>query len=487
MKKFILISILILAVAGTIFAQESPTYAATGGLFSTSADNFMVVNQYDGAEFEKTLALVSFAQNNKANLGFAGKAGGLYVGAYYSGNFWSGLVPFNYTEQYTSWLGTDFKTVRNYDFGPAGANNPHAQIKAKVDAGGIDNNIGILLGVADMGFKLSFSTQHQGFRDENFAVVNGGAVLERVESAEADYGSITPGLAWGIAKDLTENGIRPYVTLDLEFVRDYMKYVAASAGETFEIIGASGNYANLTLGLGLGGVTFYKKEAFELSLDLDYVLSFSIPGENEYNYTDGTKTKVKTFKGIYSGTGFSEESFVSNDITPALYGSWSDGKLSFAFGIGLNLLFTTETTTALDQKMIGSSNDTLIKQGNSVEKGYFGFEPTFSLAAQWQIHPKFALNIGGEIKLNAAETTTTTTTAYANDSEQTNGKSIVVESDAGGTDNTLSLGTIFDMTKNLTVEASLGISNTNNTISVFSTTTTNGLFVFADILFTAKF
>jgi hypothetical protein len=475
MKKFILISILILAAAGMIFAQESPTSTTTGGLFTTAADNFMVVNQYDSVEFEKNLALVSFAQNSKANLGFATKTGSLYIGAFYSGNFWSGLVPFDYTEQYTTWPGGD-KTVRNYDFT---AGDPRAQIKTKVDSGGIDNNFGVLLGVADMGFKLSFSAQHQGFKDENFAAITTGPDMY-LKSGEADYGFLTPGLAWGFAKDLTENGIRPYVTLDLKLVRDYLKYVDADTGNT--TILASGNYANLALGLGLGGFTFYKKEAFELSFDVDYVLDFDIPGQNEYSYPDGGGTKVKTFNGLYGGgNDYSEASYIGNDLTPALYGIWSDEKFSFAFGVGLNLNFHTDTTGA----MVLNASNSLVKEGASVEEVYFGFEPTFNLAAQWQIHPKFALNIGGEIKLNAVSTTTTTTEGYANGSKLSNAKTVAVVSGVGGTDNKLSLGTIFDMTKNLTVEASCGISNAINAISVFDTT--NGLFIFGNILFTAKF
>ena len=90
-----------------------------------------------------------------------------------------------------------------------------------------------------MGFRLTYRTNYQSFNESNIVSNN-----QLYKSYQAENGYITPQLAWAMAKNLTKNGIRPYVTLDLAFNRDYVKTVTAgpdNLGVTGAYIGRSSN------------------------------------------------------------------------------------------------------------------------------------------------------------------------------------------------------------------------------------------------------
>jgi hypothetical protein len=481
MKKIFLISVLVLAAAAAIFAQsvpdgwESPTSAATGGLFTSYADDFINPSWYDGVEFEKFYAMTSFANTNKVNLGFAGKAGGLYIGAYYGGNFWDGRLGFPYIEQRVNWLGQFKDGVRVYT-------------EANLDIFNADlpeNQLSLLIGVADMGFRLSFYSQYQSFKRDDFIL--DAAVDQTVKSGKIESGVITPQLAWGMAKDLSENGIRPYITLDLGFNRAYQKgEIYISTSETDEMVTTSANYLEPVLGAGLGGYTLSSKDGFDISADLDYTLTLRFAGKNEYNYLDSNSDyKVSSFNGINDEDDLYETSYSNHLITPSIGGTLSKEKFEVSFRLYLNLEFENESQIPMDFKA-GSTDGTLVKEGSGTKDSSFYFYPECAVAAQWQIIPKLALNIGGQITLGAAYYSNQTFSLYENDKEASSSK--VISSGFGAVSNKLSLGVIFNMTDNLTFEASCGTGSgaSGNGISVFASTA-EGLFYFGGILVSLKF
>ena len=485
MKKIFLISILVLAAAGTTFAQsvpdgwESPTSAATGGLFSSNADDFINPSAYDGLEFEKFFAMTSFENTNKVNLGFAVNAGSLYIGAYYGGNFWQGRLGFPYTEQRESWLGVPKDGVRVF-----------TQANLEIDPDDLpENQLSLLIGVADMGFRISYYSQHQSYKDENFKIGSGiGNDVRYVKSGKTEAGLISPQFAWGMAKDLSENGIRPYVTVDLPFNRTYQKgEVYISNTEIEERVGTSANYLEPVIGVGLGGYTISSGENIEFSVDLDYAFTIKLAGNNEYNYTDSSgDTQVASFSGINDEDYKYETSYNNHFISPSIGGTLSKEKFEVSFRLYLNCEYENEQEIPLDFKE-DTTNGTLVKTGVGTKDSTFKFYPEFALAAQWQIIPKLALNIGGQIAFGAAYFSNQTFSVYDNDKEVSSSK--LISSGFGAIENTLSLGVIFNMTDNLTFEASCGTGSgaSGNGIGVFDTTTDKGLFYFGGILASLKF
>ncbi|MDR2574955.1 MAG: hypothetical protein LBC52_00765 [Treponema sp.] len=476
MKKLFIFMALILITTAVVFAQNqvtsgsiampgspnwaSPQFTATQGMFRDAADNFIRPDYYSAVTFDKFFAMTSFASTNRVQLGYAGKIGNLYIGAAYGGSFWAGYTQLNYTEQeYGAWPGGS-KKVPVYGFAP---DNPFN------GSGDTENRIAVLLGTADMGFRFTFSSVNHELISIKDSVL-GGAVGP-VKSYEAERGSITPQIAWAMAKDLTENGIRPYVLLDLGFVRRYIKGEAAGGGV---YVANSENHFDPKLTLGLGGYTLYKSDGgFALLADLEYVLALRFY-ENEYTYMDGGDSKISTIKGLNSAAGLTENTYNGHRITTALVGRWSGGPLGLRFRLNLPVTLIGEEST--DMTVNGSDLDSGEKRTTSS----IDFAPYLQLAAQWKIVPKLTLNAGGRITLTAVGQTTIDTDYKTTPATSTK----EIKEVYGNTTNNLTIGFTFLPTDNLTFEASTGIG-ANNSINVFDAA--NGLLSFTSLLVELRF
>jgi hypothetical protein len=478
MKKFFIFASLILISAAAVFAQavtssspampnwSSPQFTATQGRFRSAADNFIRPDYYNAVTFDKFFAMTSFAATDKAQLGYAGKIGNMYIGAAYGGNFWANYTDLTYTEQeYAAWPGGS-KKVPVYGFNYS---NPFTSKTP-------ENRIAVLLGLADMGFRFTFSSVGHELISLKDSVVGGSAV----KSYEAERGRIIPQIAWAMAKDLSENGIRPYVLLDLGFTRDYIKGETISAiGPNNAYVGYSENSFDPKLTLGLGGYTFYKNEGgFKLLADFEYALELRI-FENEYSYQNGTGyyeiAKIKGINGGGSG-GLSEDTYSGHLLTPALAGQWSGGPLALRFRLNLPVTFVGAEST--DMTINGSGLDS----GDKSSLSFIGFNPNLVLAAQWKIVSKLTLNVGGRITLgNIGQETTETTSKGTPGIPSTSTKTITGR--RGASSNQLTIGFTFLPTDNLTFEASSGIG-TNNAINF---TEDYGLLNFTSLLVGVRF
>ena len=466
-------------VAGGLWAQgmalgdwESPQSAATQGRIRSAADDFIRPDSYTSARIADWFTMASFrttlsdgTATNAASLGYAKTLEKVYIGAYYGGTFWANLERFNYTERNeTGWPG-GAKTIRVYDDLTI-SSNPN-------------NRIALLLGVADMGFRLSFYSTHQSFSKKD--IEGPGPVY--YTSYKTDVGLISPQLAWSMAKNLTENGIKPYATVDLNFTRNYTK-VEEAGSDAGEHVLTSANRVEPIFQVGLGGYTFYTKEAFRLSADLEYRLTFRA-WDNELSYT-GADGKYKTIKvkGLYnSDTDITEQTYVNNWIRPSLSGQWSGGPLALRFRLDLVTQIRGEKSSELER-----DGDKLVKDGNDQRTTTFTLNPDFRLALQWRFIPKLALNAGGRINVQAWQVATTKGSTYTSDKEDNDSSYKAVTKTYGDTARSLTAGVTFNPTDNLTFEAAIGNSGglTDNRVKVFSVGD-DGLLNFGNILISLKF
>jgi hypothetical protein len=411
-----------------------------------------------------------------ATAGFATKAKDIYIGAFYNGNLWANMPVNNYTEEEPATVpngGTGGKTYNVYgNINVGGTNNPV-------------NNVAVLIGVANMGFRLTYRTNYQFFNKNDIVTGN-----QLYKNYHAERGYIAPQIAWAMAKDLTKNGIRPYAAVDLVFDRDYVKTETSgpdSASNTGENIGRSLNHFDPSLSLGLGGYTLYNKDGFKLSGDLDYVLTFNIYN-NEYSYVDGGAYKTGKIQGTYSpgSSPYLEQFFISNALTPSLSGSWSKDKVALKFKLNLPVTLSNK-----DQNTMALDGDKLVYNGASNATTTFVFRPDLRLSMQYKIIPdKLTLNTGARIQATALTLETTDQTYYnmgdkASSRKIHNNNFINIGS---GTQfvSRFHIGAAFNFSENVWAEAATGVSNAYGEGAI-ETFAPGGLFSFGSILVGLKF
>jgi len=486
MKNKVLMLALSMSVITTIevWAQNlpanlwtSPQSTTTEGRYRSNADDFIRPDAYTGVKFNKWFGIISFLDDSLmgplATVGFATKVNNVYIGTFYNGNLWSGAPVNNYTEEVPSTIpngGVADKAYNVYYISPSagGSSNPV-------------NNVSLLIGVADMGFRLTYRTNYQFFKESDIVFSD-----QLYKNWQTEFGYIAPQIAWAMAKDLTGNGIRPYVTVDLVFNRDYEKREPSGSdisGTTGEQTVRSLNHFDPSLSAGLGGYTLYNQDGFKLSTDFDYVLTFNIY-DNEYSYAENGKYKTGKIKGTFAPGSFkyNERSFISNLITPSLSGSWSKDALALKFKFNLPLTFSSEEQNGMD---LNSSNK-LVYHLDSNSTSTFTFRPDIRLALQYKIVPnRLTLNTGARIQATALTLETVEQKYYdygtkkytRKQHKDSNGNSFV---------NRFSIGTTFNFSENAWVEATTGVSNAygEGAIDVFKE---GGLFSFGSILLAFKF
>ena len=452
----------------------SPQRQATAGQFWSDADLFIDPRGFSVPEFDNIFTLISFDSSQMAKLGFAARFGPLYFGLYYGGDMLN-MVPHNYTER-TAGDGffSEGKKMKVYTALPGylGGNLPN-------------NNLSLLFGFADMGFRLSCkSTYWNRVLNEDFL-----AEANYYKSFIDERGDINPELAWGMARDLVPGlGIKPHVYISLNFFRDYQKFERYTSADVIqEDVTKSNNVTTLDITAAMGTIKIVNNDAFEFGVDLWY--NFAMPiYDNEYMYTEGTERKIaKGYKGLYSAAGsFAGLSETSHKVTPYLLVSWSGErmKLSAELGFELGFGFSSESVMTLE-----SDSSVLQKNGIEINESSFGFNPTLSLGMQWAIVPeKLFLNAGGCLSFGNIKLITVESSEFENGGKKDGTSEKEVNDTFSSAQTELSLGLTFNVTRNVSVQANCGIAS-NNVVNLFKSDSVggSGLAVFTGILATVQF
>jgi hypothetical protein len=480
---------------------SSPQSTATEGRYRSNADDYIRPDSYTGLKFDKWFGMVAFltessisynegASDAVATAGFATKISKVYLSAFYSGNFWTWSPSNGYTEQSfpagsAPSGGVADKTYKVYG-------TPSAAIKNI-------NNAAVLIGLADMGFRLTYRTNHQSFNKKDFVVRTnlGGQPptynYQLYNNFHIESGYIAPQIAWAMAKNLTKNGLRPYITADLVFIRNHerMKTVGADAsGNSGEKISFSENHFDPSFGFGLGGYNFYEKNGFRASFDFDYALTLNL-FNNEYSYVENNQYKTGKIKGTFRPGVYPivEQNKLANLITPSLSGQWSKDKLALKFK--LNLPFTLDIEKKAN--MIFDGNNNPINHGENQAFTVFTFRPDLRLALQYKIIPdRLSLNVGARIQATAITMRTIDYKSYDNGNLiETSKIHEPTYADNTGTGNRFvsrfSIGASFNFTENAWAEANTGITNVygDDAVNIFSSD--KSLFAFGSILVVVKF
>jgi len=488
MKNKVIIFTLILSMSAAIglHAQNlpgniwsSPQSITTEGRFRNNADDFIRPDAYTGVNLDKWFGLVSFLWDEATygaimTAGFATKVKNLYVGTFYTGNFWTNAPVNNYIEQEPAVVpsgGTVGKVYDVYTSAPSvgGATNPV-------------NNAAVLIGIADMGFRLTFRTNYQSFNEND--IVTGDQLYKNYQ---IERGYLAGQIAWAMAKDLTKNGIRPYMGLDLVFDRDYQKTTTEgpdSDGNTGAKTGYSLNYFAPEFSAGLGGYTFYNQNSFRVSCDIDYVLGLKTY-DNEYWYDTEGENKTGRIKGIYSpgNNPYMEKFYFSNLITPSISGSWSGNRIALKIKLNLPFMISGEDQNSMD---IDSSGN-LFYDGASKSISTFTFQPDLRLAMQYYIVPdRFILNLGARIQATVI-TKESVIEAYYNNNVKTASQKLHQDTSGGSFVSYFHIGSAFYFTENVWIEATTGVTKSFGNQEAIEIFAPGGLFSFGRIMVAMKF
>ncbi|MDR0443970.1 MAG: hypothetical protein LBH44_11245 [Treponema sp.] len=488
--------LLLMAAASSLWAQsepigfrESPQSIATRGRFRSAADDFIRSDSYAGLKLENWFAMTSF-QNTDLALGFAKKLGNAYLGTYYAGSLLRHQDS-TYTERHLPFK-YDTKADNKMLF-PVYGTDPYTAIKATQP----NNRVAVLIGIADMGFRLSYASNHQKFSESDIAHGAGDPFAGTYyKNYVAEYGFIAPQLQWAMAKDLTKQGIRPQLTMDLMFFRDnnkVEKYTELDGKTNGAQINQSANYIEPRIELNLGGFTLYNENGFKGSVDLDYRLRLRSYDDNEYSWFDTSgKNKTASVNGTVTGSTVKEIDYAYNWIRPSASAGWSSGNVGVKAKLNLPLDFTSTETTTSYVSNDPSKKGKLIKEDYS-DKFVFKFEPGLDLAVQYKIVPdKLTLNAGGRLRLSAITVTSDGSVEYEDEGkkEVPYSHENLSETKFDNTNTGLYVGANFNFTKNIWLEAVTGVSD-GRTVGVFNDSNVSGgnggLLVFSSFLAGLKF
>ena len=464
LKLFMALAVvaLLTIAGGNLFAAPyffiSPQKQATANQYYGDADNFISPRYFNDMEFSKWFGVVSFqteefekhsGATEMIQVGLAAKFGNIYTALYYGGNTMA---------RPTDTYAVNREGRRSYPDFPALYNLDGTTPKLPHNEGAV------LIGVNDMGFRLSYVHEH---RKHNFKNIDIGNVLYSTYLNE--YGHINPEIAWGMTRDLIPGrGLTPHIYVDMDFFRDYYKYnTQATVGE---VIGRSNNEFNLGLTVASGGVTLFEKNNFNIGLDLWYTMGLGFIN-NEYQH----EGQVRKYKGYYSGSinDMAEITGINNhNITPYLYAYWDNEKIALSAELGLDFGFGGYKESDMQMNSAG----TLEKDGPETKYSLFSFIPTLDLGLQWTVVPeKFFINVGSSIGFFDLELNKVTI-----DEDK------IVHNVFEGAYTRLMLGFNINPTINLGFQAMAGVDIDTNNISTFRTTG-EGLAVFSKIMATLKF
>ncbi|MCL2139456.1 MAG: hypothetical protein FWH41_08005, partial [Treponema sp.] len=404
---------------------------------------------------------------NMMQLGFATRLGGLYLGAYYGGNTFAQWREQTYYEE-------DGKRVYRNPWDIEVSNYP----------GEPHNEASLLLGVADMGFRISYVHSYRSFKRDDFNVGSLGSYTSYVTYKD-EYGSINPEIAWGMARELIPGrGLQPHVYIDLDFFRDYRISDTGSGDD----IDHSNNEFTLGFTAASGYFSFFNQNGFDFGIDVWYTLNLKTFG-NKYTLTPGGD--IVSFKGKLITdpadpfAGRYDVSYNAHWLTPYLYAGWSGEKLELSAELGFEFGFSGRRNRGL----LLSASDQLWDGADTKVFG-FSFAPTLNLGLKWGIVPeKFYLNAGsgisffGEGGLGVDKLTIDTYVSNGKVGDTVKATNSFFD----GALTRLMLGFTFYPTVNLGVQAMSGVDISSNNINVFNTGTAAGLAVFSKIMVTVKF
>jgi len=438
-RKVTVMAVLAVLLAGLspLAAQQSETNKATATVFTNDVDIYMDVIDFKNLDLGKMFSFAGVRRNN-LELGYAGKMADNYIAAYFSGNFYQ-LADAGYDITVET-----SPTVVNGEI----VSESIVVTKALNDNPGLaENELSVLLGLGNMGFKLSIY-QNQAFYQapagmpDSVVTTDTGTdtiVTEEYTKTSRVEGYLLPLLTWGMPMAFGENTLKPRISLGALLVQSNAK---ASYDENTTVngetpIGASvlhGEYirkqGSLSPVLGANiGLDMPEKEGVQMGFGLEYGLTVNLYPSKMSERTIQTSTTV-TFADttVTEGeTNASNPGFgMVNTLAPSLYYTKTIGeRLSVGFNSRIGVSFenskhSAQTTQVINTTFTSNSGNvadnyeevyTAFTPGDTVSSMELSIDPSINFGFTYQVVPgKFQVNAGYAIQAPVFSTTRTLTT-----------------------------------------------------------------------------
>jgi hypothetical protein len=437
----------------------SPTKSSTAGLFTGAADDYLDVNAYNSVEFNSFFSYGSLASMVVGQFGFAKRIGAVYVGAGYVGSMGRGWERVDLTECEIDVSGLGLGRWKKLNEADA----INGDIGAVLPLNGNNERFAVLIGVADMGFKIGFAADRKSFEAEDvyFGTYDKNLVYS---SYSARHGWLIPSVGWGMARGLTENGIRPSVNLTVGFYSEESKGalyfdLEVDDEKDIEMMFVSQNYCEPILEIALGGYDFYRGNSVRFGVDAEYTLCMKIY-KNIYNLPDGNGgLAFGVVDGVYEGTTIIKSDSSVHVLKPSV-------KLDCAFSDAVQLrakaafpvMFASQTNTGMDVDI--ADGCALKKHGVDFEMSAFSIAPVIDAALQYKIlDNKLVFNMGVSFIAATITAATETTNNYVYGEEIPHQKRIKkIKQRSTNSPESLRCGVIWNINENIGVEAVTGVT-----------------------------
>jgi hypothetical protein len=413
------------SVVEKVTDTTSPTNKASAGRFTTAVDNTL---DWGGATVDNWLAFAGW-DNDLFSLGYARKIGGIYLGAWYNGN----VVASGETD-------TDFVRVDYDAFG-----NPTDELGGYVVAeqpwAYSNNRLGVLLGIAGMGFKLDVRENYLSkdapladfvylYNEDKEAgtktVANEVSDYKYVKGwtdIYAGWGGLSLALGGLTLKPSAKLGVQLYADdqyAEFKGSQDAGGYVYTDTALASTQQGWNSSFVrpNIAVAASLGGLPAGLGVSLEYAINFDlYTSSYDLYGGSgsvagdvgfyavKYSQTTPSASTSQTSRSVQ----IEEKTRIAHDITPALTYSTDLGDRA-KFGLKLNLPFalgsktsggtyseTWGTSTSKPNGGVETKTETheVKYQSGESETSTFGFAPKLSLGVQFAAIPdKLTFNFG---------------------------------------------------------------------------------------------
>ena len=484
-----MLALMITAAAWAAEGPSSPQSKATASLNGTEADRFMSLTDWSTVNFDKLFTYAGFAQQNVnrnrniLDVGAAFKAGPVYIGAWYQGQF--GNVSTSNNKGTTT-------TITESTVNPGTIDNTAHTNTARISQShNANHDVAVLIGFSNMGVRLGYTRtgrNNSGTYFDNAIVpdtettnsktpgqVNGkttydpkGYLNAADRTGTVDFGmnlslgtlSVSPtvGLEFKVAQD-SSYGVRTVTTKDETLgTSDITKTVSTSSrNDTKTILTAK-------LGADLG-----LNDSLNSNFSFGYDFGIDIYGTKKHTAADGSTIALansytiqtdthrdvvtpanQTITDPFKATAYNK-SYIANTLTVGytMRKDFTD-RLSLFAGvkapIGFN--FETEVTKGVDKtttttidKVNPLNNNTRVVEtetpATTVKTTTVTLSPSFKAALTYAAIPnRVFVSFGTEVKpfgqgtgkcefetvkttVNGFTKTTTTTTTYPNDSSRT--------------------------------------------------------------------
>lgn len=497
MKIFTTLLLLIMTTAGAAFAQHgtwtqlsrpdgivgAPSNFTTFGIWSGQWHNIMSPAWHSGVSFENWIGSASFHHADRFALTYATRIDDMYLAAYVGGTGFGGFLNRSFSTMHSDlWMfGGELREFRQEAFPNLTAAN--------------NNRVAVLLGVADMGFRLSYGTTVGSFNVNDAYVTGLPTGLSSAMSASAgyfselssSYGMRQIELMWAMSSDMLDIGVRPTAALRLNFARNVATFSAfypMSGRPTGDITAFSYNYVQPEIEVQSGWVNLFTTESgWLLRGDFTYILGFRV-FSNNFSIFDplGRSITNQSISGTagYGGADLVERSWVNHQITPRVQLSWVGDNVS----LSTRLVLDNTLTSSQANPRILNANDRVVNHGQrDVSTFTYSFQPVLDMGVRWFAIPdRFTLQAGGRFGLGDIERTVTGTTVFDADGDAlprqpTTATNVTFAAAV----RELRVGATFRFNQYLALDATTGVSGTSGTINIFGSGN-NNLFTFGNIM-----